>query len=344
MKILFFGYFGYRTNQLDGQTVKTRDLYRLFQEHVSDVNYFDSQNFKYSKWTFFVFLKQLSCCRTLIYLPAHNNLKYIFPFIYVLSKIFRFKILYFVVGGWLVEYLKNKPLHRWMLKNISGILTETNLMSDSLYSDYGFLNVKVFPNFRFISRTPIEYHISGKLQIVFLARINKMKGLDTMFSLANYIDKTYGKNTITIDFYGPIYQPDSEYFYEELKKYHCVKYRGELLPEKINETIERYDVMVLPTHYYTEGLPGSVIDAYMSGIPIVVSKWKHATEFVKDGVTGFIIPFESGEEKLIEIINMLFSDSILLQELKKHAREERIKYTSEYAWQEMEDLFSQLEK
>lgn len=39
--------------------------------------------------------------------------------------------------------------------------------------------------------------------------------------------------------------------------------------------------MLLPTHYYTEGLPGSVLDAYMSGIPIIVSRWKHASEFVK---------------------------------------------------------------
>ena len=341
---LVFGYFGYRTNQLDGQTVKTRDLYRLFGENVSSVDYFDTQDFQYNKWSLFVLLKKLISCKTLVYLPAHNNLKYIFPVVYVLSKIFRFKILYFVIGGWLVEYIKNKPLHRWMLKDIGGIFTETKLMSDSLYSDYGFLNVKVFPNFRFISKSPIEHHISGKLKIVFLARVNKMKGLDTMFSLANHVDNTYGGNAITIDFFGPIHQPDAEYFYEGLKKYHCVKYRGELLPEKINETIERYDVMVLPTHYYTEGLPGSVIDAYMSGIPIIVSRWKHATEFVKDGITGFIIPFESGEEKLIEIINMLFSDSILLHEMKKNACEERIKYTSEYAWQEMVDLFSRLGK
>lgn len=36
MKILVLGYFGYQTNQLDGQTVKTRDLYRLAKEQLTD--------------------------------------------------------------------------------------------------------------------------------------------------------------------------------------------------------------------------------------------------------------------------------------------------------------------
>ena len=31
-KVLVLGYFGYQTNQLDGQTVKTRDVYRLAKE------------------------------------------------------------------------------------------------------------------------------------------------------------------------------------------------------------------------------------------------------------------------------------------------------------------------
>lgn len=35
-KVLVLGYFGYMTNQLDGQTVKTRDVYRLAKEQLND--------------------------------------------------------------------------------------------------------------------------------------------------------------------------------------------------------------------------------------------------------------------------------------------------------------------
>lgn len=334
MKNLVLGYFGYRTNQLDGQTVKTRDLFRLLKEHEgNNTVFFDTQEFQYKKTSVFLLLKHLVRCRILFYLPAHNNLRYIFPVIFVLSKIFRFRILYFVVGGWLVEYLSTKPLHRWMLKRINGIFTETVLMKNSLHEQYGFSNATQFPNFRFTSFIPREFHEEGRLKLVFLARINKMKGLDVVFSLASHIINRQLTKRILIDFYGPIYQPDKDYFFEELGKYDFVAYKGELQPEQINETIEKYDVMLLPTHYYTEGLPGSVLDAYMSGIPIIVSNWKHATEFVKEGETGFIIPFENGEKVLQEKIEFLLWNSEVLSQMKKKAYTESIKYTSSKAWE-----------
>ena len=334
MRTLILGYFGYHTNQLDGQTVKTRDLYQLVKDKLgkNEVDYFDTQDFKYKKSRVFVLLRKLINCKYLFYLPAHNNLKYIFPIVFVLSKICGFKILHFVIGGWLVEYLETKPMHRWMLKRICGIFPETQLMCDALYRKYELSNTELFPNFRFVSFVPTERHENGKLRMVFVARINKMKGLDTIFLLADYIKDKYKDGDVLIDFYGPIYKPDKEYFYKELRKYDFVSYKGELQPASINAIVSTYDVMLLPTHYYTEGLPGSVLDAYMSGIPIIVSKWKHAEEFVENRKTGFIIPFDEGIDELKSVIDILYENPIMLSEMKKNAYSVSLKYTSDSAW------------
>lgn len=339
MKYLVLGYFGYRTNQLDGQTVKTRDLFRLLEENIGKekVDYFDTQDFRYGISNIFVMFKKIIMCRYLFYLPAHNNLKYIFPVIFVFSKIFRFKIFYFIIGGWLVEYLSTKPLHRWMLKRTTGIFSETKLMEESLEEKYEFRNVSVFPNFRFTSFVPTAHHEMGKLKLVFLARINKMKGLDVIFSLASCIQNKGLQDRISIDFFGPVYDKDRMYFFEELRKYSFLSYKGELQPSDINITIEKYDVMLLPTHYFTEGLPGSVLDAYMSGIPIIVSKWKHAEEFVVNGKTGFIIPFENGIQELENIIDLLYNNPDLLSKMKNNAYKESNKYSSRYAWDVIKD-------
>ena len=48
-KILVLGYFGLQTNQLDGQTVKTRDLYRLVSQEFDNVEYYDTEDFKINK-------------------------------------------------------------------------------------------------------------------------------------------------------------------------------------------------------------------------------------------------------------------------------------------------------
>lgn len=321
-KIFVLGYFGERTNQLDGQTVKTRDLFRLACQDFADVAYYDTEDFKYNKLSIFKMFWKVITSRTIIYLPAHNNLKLIFPIIFVLSKIFRTKIHYFVVGGWLREFLANLPLHRFMLRHISGIHTETQLLKSELETYYNFTNVDVFPNFRFFdfqpSRTP-----SDKLRVVFMARVNKMKGLDWIFSLAEYIKSHRLEDKITLTFYGPIHEEDRDYFEAELRKYSFAEYKGVLQPSEIHQTLNDYDVMLLPTHYYTEGLPGSIIDAYISGIPVIVTDWKHSREFVDDGKCGYVIPFEDGEDALIDCVIRLMNNRDTLLELQNGALSKR---------------------
>lgn len=321
-KILALGYFGLRTNQLDGQTIKTRDLYKLACHEFDNVHYYDTEDFKFNKFSLFEMFWKVITCRTIIYLPAHNNLKIIFPIIFVLSKIFRTKIHYFVVGGWLREFLANLPLHRFMLRHISGIHTETQLLKSELETYYNFTNVDVFPNFRFFDFQPSRT-LGDKLRVVFMARVNKMKGLDWIFSLAEYIKSHRLEDKITLTFYGPIHEEDRDYFEAELRKYSFAEYKGVLQPSEIHQTLNDYDVMLLPTHYYTEGLPGSIIDAYISGIPVIVTDWKHSREFVDDGKCGFVIPFEDGEDALIDCVIRLMNNRDTLLELQNGALSKR---------------------
>ena len=322
-KILVLGYFGYNTNQLDGQTVKTRDIYRLAKEQLSAVvSYYDTEDFQFNKLSIFKMFWNVICCNTLIYLPAHNNLKFIFPIIYCLSVLFRVRIHYFVVGGWLREFLGNLPIHRFMLAHISTIHAETRQLKSELEDYYHFQNVDIFPNFRFFNFNPHRTE-SMKLRLVFMARINKMKGLDWIFHFAEYIQKNHLSEKFELSFYGPIHDDDRQYFEGSLKLYPFMKYYGVLQPAEIHQTLSQYDVMLLPTHYYTEGLPGSIVDAYISGIPVIATEWKHAHEFIEDGKSGFIIPFENGEGVLIERILKLESDRHLLSEMQKYALEKR---------------------
>ena len=252
-EVLVLGYFGYNTNQLDGQTVKTRDIYKLVESQTKgEVDYYDTEDFKYHKLSIFKMFWKVIRCRTLFYLPAHNNLKAIFPIIYVLSVLFRFKIHYFVVGGWLREFITNLPVHRWMLRRISGIHVETKRLLSELEEYYGFKNVDIFPNFRFFDFNPERYD-SDKLRLVFMARVNKMKGLDWIFNLADYIKDNKLEDKYSITFYGPINDEDKEYFETNVAKYSFVEYKGPLQPSEIHKTLCEYDVMLLPTHYYTEG-------------------------------------------------------------------------------------------
>ena len=321
-KYLVLGYFGYKTNQLDGQTVKTRDLYKLIRLKTNDVSYYDTQEFKFNKFSIIKMFWQVMKCGTLIYLPAHNNLKYIFPIVYILSLLFRFEIHYYVVGGWLREYTETMPVHRYMLRRIKGIHVETVALKEELVKFYDFKNVDIFRNFRFYDFEPTRVS-SDKLRLVFMARINMMKGLDWIYEFANFVSSHNLAHKYNITFYGPINEEDNDYFADMLQRFSFMEYKGVLQPEEIYEALNNHDVLLLPTHYYTEGLPGSIVDAYIAGIPVVVTNWKHAHEFVEDAKTGYIVPFDEGEQQFIECLLSLESNRELLYTLQCNALEKR---------------------
>ena len=326
-RILVLGYFGYLTNQLDGQTVKTRDVYRLAKEQSGDytVDYFDTQDLKKDKLLVFRMFWKVIHCDILFYLPAHNNLKVFFPIIFIFSRLFKFNIHYFVVGGWLREYLTKLPIHRSMLSRINGIHAETKRLKKELEDYYGFNNVDIFPNFRFFEFNPKPSE-SEKLRIVFMARVIRQKGLDWVFNLADYISEHKLKDKYSITFYGPEIDEEKEYFESNVAKYEFVKYMGTLQPSEIYETLSQYDVMLLPTHFYTEGLPGSIVDAYISGIPVIVTEWKHSHEFVEDGESGYIVSFENGLPEMIEKVLLLENDRSLLRRLQDNVLVKRMEF------------------
>ncbi|MBO5632959.1 MAG: glycosyltransferase family 4 protein [Aeriscardovia sp.] len=332
-RILVLGAFGYRETLYDGQTIKTRNLFDLIKAEYKSVQYYDTQELQYSKLGYLKMLWEIVMTKYLVYLPAHNNLTYFFPLIFVLSKLFNIKIHYFVVGGWLKELIEDKPIHQWMLRQIEGIHCETRLMKHNLEKCYKFENVDTFPNFRKTKFVPQSHHTPGFLRVVFMARINKMKGLDLVFKLGDSINNLKLGQKISIDFYGPLQNEDNDekYFNENIAKYSFMSYLGPVEPENIYTTLEKYDVMILPTHYYTEGLPGSVLDAYIAGIPVVVTNWKHAPEFVDDNSTGLIIPFKDDGSALFKSILHLLQNEELLQRMKHNARNKSFDYSAEQA-------------
>ena len=59
-----------------------------------------------------------------------------------------------------------------------------------LYQKYGFKNTEVFPNFRFIDNFTTFPNSTQTLKLVYMARVDKNKGYDTIFNFAKLI-KTF---------------------------------------------------------------------------------------------------------------------------------------------------------
>lgn len=329
--IFILGYFGYVTNQLDGQTIKTREIYELFKtKYTGAVTFFDTQNFKNKPLNIIKLFKLVHNSNVIVYLPGQSNLRYVFPLISLFIKK-RTKIIYPVVGGWLDSFLCDRP---WLIKQLSKftlIGAETKRLKNNLESLYHFNNVKVLTNFRSKEYVPFANPINGILRVVFMARITRAKGCDTIFEIAERLEKENIDN-IKFTFYGKIDPSYESVFLGRIKKLNnnC-SYGGLIQPQDVYSTLNRHDVLILPTFYEGEGFPGSVIDSYKAGIPVIVSKWKDLPEFVVQGKTGFVVELNRHED-FYKLLIKLSKDSEALSDLKKHAYLESMNYSSEGAW------------
>src|SRR5690606_16201462 len=132
MKNLVIGYFGLKSNKLDGQTVKTQNFYALLQELDTSVRYFDTEDIKYKKTSIFKLLVLILQAKKIYYLPAHNSLKSFFPWLYKIAKVFNKKIYYLMVGGWLADFLTKNAEIKKMLGNIERVFCETHTVKKEL--------------------------------------------------------------------------------------------------------------------------------------------------------------------------------------------------------------------
>ena len=332
MKVLVLGYFGYKTNQIDGQTIRTRSIYNLLKEDSNlNLYFFDTQSFQESKLRIFKLIKLLVSADVVFNISAHRNLKYLLPLVFLITKVTNKKLNYIAVGGWLFEFLKNKPIHRYMLKKINGVYVQTDNLRLTLKS-VNFKNVYLLNNFRplqFPKVNVVKNNKSETIKLVFMARVHPLKGVNLLFKLEEEINKA-GIENVFIEIYGPIFKGYEDEFISKLKN-SKIEYRGILNPAEIYDVLQKYDLMLFPTKYYTEGFPGTILDAYISGLPVIATKWLNAEEFIEHGKTGFIVPFDDEEAFIQQVIDIVNNPEIITK-LKEAALLKREEYSADSAW------------
>ena len=332
LNVFILGNFNFTSNELSGQTTKTREIHRLFETKTkTSIPYYDIDTFKKRKLSIFNLVFYLFTAQNLIYLPASNNLRWLFPFLYLISKVLRFRIHYFVIGGWLPGFIQKHKIHRNELSKIEGIYVETDAMFAQLTNNFRFGNVIWFPNFRIDYQVAKSIEVSELLRIVYISRITKEKGVDTIFSFLDLISNLPIYTRISVDFYGPVHPDFASWFHSQVLKHRNCCYKGIVEPDQVQKTISNYDILLFPTRYPGEGCPGVIIDAYMASVPVVASDWKYNNEFVTDGVTGYLFA-PNDTIRIQEIITSLINNRAIVFELGKNAKKFSERFTESDAW------------
>ena len=321
-KVAVIGHFGFGQEALDGQTVKTKilteELCRRFGQ--SDILQLDT----HGKWKMllkspFQVLKALRSCRNVIILPAHNGVRIYGRFLPACKKFFRGrKIHYVVIGGWLPEFLKKRAGLTKSLKRFDGIYVETNTMKIAMESQ-GFENVLVMPNCKRLSVLPKEelvYPQGLPLRLCTFSRVMQEKGIETAVRAVKNVNEQLDYTAFALDIYGQVGEESKEWF-EKLQADFpdYVRYCGSVDADKSVEVLQDYFALLFPTHFYTEGIPGTIIDAYAAGIPVISAKWESFSDVKKKEKTGIGYKFDD-EEQFADVLLSVAQDPKILLDMK----------------------------
>lgn len=316
------GHFGFGKNLLNGQTIKTKIITDELEKElgVNNVVKIDTHGGikAYLKLPFQLF-GLLRKCKNVIILPAHRGLRVITPIINFWNIFFKRSLHYCVIGGWLPEFLKNRKGLSKKLKKFDGIYVETNTMKLALEKQ-GFTNIVVMPNckdLKILKPEELVYPNGEPYKLCTFSRVMKEKGIEDAVEAVKRINETKGRVVYTLDIYGQVDAYQIQWFDDLHKSFpEYVKYGGMVPFDKSVEVLKDYFALLFPTRFYTEGIPGTIIDAYAAGVPVISSIWENYSDVVDDKITGIGYPFND-IPSLINVLNDIAINPQIINDMKQ---------------------------
>ena len=322
------------TGTADGQVVKTRVLTNELEKEFGFENIDCIDTFGWRKHPIKLLGKCIRAVRksaNVVFMTDAGGIK-IFPWLLHCSNIFgSCSLHYVVVGGWLVHFVKKHPFIKLCLKKFCGIYVETTVMKQEL-EQQGFKNVILMPNFKPLDIvTPDQFPNQYREPFRFctFSRIMREKGIDNAVAAVSAVNAYWERTICTLDIYGQVDPNQKEWFNELEETFPSeIRYCGVIEYSRSVEVVKDYFALLFPTEFATEGIPGTIIDAYAAGVPVVASRWESYSDVVKEGKTGIGYSFGHPEE-MTEILLDITMHPEKIYDMKKHCLKEAGKYQPE---------------
>lgn len=272
-----------RPEVIGGVIVSSQNLLRYLCAAGVDYDFIDTNKTIYrNKITAFVsiifHLALLSRNANHIALNLNRReLVYIAPIAVLFAKLTGATVSLRVFGG---NFNKIHEKNCWYKRIIDFVLNNSCvvfLQTKYLVNKYRYLeNVVQLPTCR-----NYEGHSHRRIyerKFVFVGQVKKTKGIGIVLEAVKKV------NNIQVDIYGPCI----DYSIEELDV-DGINYKGPVKYSDIQKVLSDYDFLLLPTFHDGEGYPGTILESYMAGTPVIATNWKSIPELVEDGKTGYLI-------------------------------------------------------
>lgn len=337
-KIALVGALGCGEATSSGQIIRTNIVRNALEKEygASLLILVNTSTISKRPWEFMVsFLKMAFTCKDIMIILSINGMKRLWPVFSVLAKCFEKRIYNNVIGGNLLSHIAKHPKLAIYMKTFSINWVQSVKMQKDLES-HGVYNTEWLPNAKPINilhKDEIIHNTEIPLRFCTFSRVSKSKGIELAINTIKDINSEAGKTLVTLDIYG---KPDDDYIkeFESLQRTfpNFVHYGGVVPFDKSVETLKWYFMLLFPTTFYGEGFPGTIIDAYASGTPVLASDWNCNPEVILDGMTGLLYEHDKPEQ-LKEKLKWVLEHIGLVDAMRQNCIVEAEKYTMEKVYE-----------
>lgn len=325
---------------LDGQTVKTKVLYEELKREFPSREIICVDTYQYRKHVLSILLQTWRMfwhCEHIFVLLSRNGRKFFFPILNGLNKVFKRKIYHDVIGGALQDEAAQSAVLRKQLTCFHINWVESVTMKENL-EKMGITNVEILTNFKRLSILEVRdlKHIFEEPYVfVIFSRIVREKGINEAAQAIENANRRFGKHRAVLHIYGPIDPVYDQEFSELLKKHHdTISYKGCVPYNESVQILKNSFMLLFPSIYPGEGIPGTIIDAFSAGLPVIATNWHFNGELVRNDETGYCYNWKHPEQ-LTDLICYVIEHPECVDKMRPQCLKEARKYTPEIAMKQI---------
>lgn len=226
-----------------------------------------------------------------------------------------------------------RALAEWTVRCADLYLVETKRLV-RLANEQNVKRVEWYSNYRVLpgGSDPTERSSHPCRRFVFLSQVRPSKGIAELVTAGERFNED-----VSVDVYGPLFPGVSEDTFAGLER---VQYRGVVEPEDVVNVLRQYDAVVLPTSSPTEGYPGTVIESYAVGLPVITTNCGSIPEIVDESCGILIEPKDA--DALYDAMARMVTDDALYAQLCRGAQAKRQQFDAEVWTQRFVDHCKEL--
>jgi len=192
-------------------------------------------------------------------------------------------------GGGFARYLDElpRPAARAVARMLDGceaVVVQSHALREDLVP-WLRAPIMTVPNYRVLGPVPARTP-SSTVHFVYAGFLRRAKGtLDLLAAFARV--RRRATQAVTLDLYGPLFA--DEVPAGTLEAADGVVWHGEVPHDTARAAVAGADVVVYPTAWSREGMPGTVLEALGAGVAVVATRWAEIPRLVVDGESGLLV-------------------------------------------------------